>query len=376
MRFASGNCQALAEGFPSGNLATKARVRSPAFVRAHVNLKSPSVPGRDMIRVGILGSGGISHAHADGYLDQQNSSRARAVAVSDVVPAAAQALASRLGPDVKTYGDFHDLLDKEQLDAVDVCLPHNLHAEAIIAASKKGIAIMAEKPLTVSLEEARRVRDAIKGTGVKFLAAHTSIFTPSVQDAKKLAPSLVGKTYEVMTNECGLSLGISGWRTRKAEMGGGELIDTGYHPTYRLLYLASSSPKAVYAQTRRFRLNMEGEDTAHLLIEFDDGSTGEVNTSWAFDQPAGLHSFYAIGEKGQLYGEGNFLGYKVSGFSESTRKYDWKNPFIVEVSHFLDVIEGKAQPLQTIDDAYQVMRVIDAAYRSVESGKAEGLRKR
>ncbi|MGC8636039.1 MAG: Gfo/Idh/MocA family oxidoreductase, partial [Thermoprotei archaeon] len=48
----------------------------------------------------------------------------------------------------------------------------------------------------------------------------------------------------------------------------------------------------------------------------------------------------------------------------------------VEVSHFLDVIEGKAQPLQTIDDAYQVMRVIDAAYRSVESGKAEGLRGR
>ncbi|WP_449464217.1 Gfo/Idh/MocA family oxidoreductase [Tardisphaera saccharovorans] len=121
---------------------------------------------------------------------------------------------------------------------------------------------------------------------------------------------------------------------------------------------------------------MEGEDTAHLLIEFDDGSTGEVNTSWAFDQPAGLHSFYVIGEKGQLYGEGNFLGYKVSGFSESTRNYVWKNPFIVEVSHFLDVIDGKAQPLQTIDDAYQVMRVIDAAYRSVESGKAEGLRGR
>jgi len=327
-----------------------------------------------MMRIGILGSGGIAGAHANGYLDAANSSRAKVVAVSDVVSEAAKSLASRFGPDVKTYADFHELLEKEKVDAVDVCLPHNLHAEAVIAAAEKGVAVMVEKPLCITLDEAKKVREAVKKSGVKFLAAHTSVFTPSVQEAKKLAPSLIGKTYEVVTNECFAASGIGGWRAKKSTMGGGELIDTGYHPIYRLLYLAPSAPKEVYAITSRFKLNIEGEDTAHLLVRFDGGSLGEVNTSWAFDQLSGNHSFYVIGEKGQLYGEGNFLGYKIPGFSESSKRYDWKDPFVVEITHFIDVLEGKAQPLQTIDEAYEVMRVVDAAYRSVESGRPESLR--
>ncbi len=89
-----------------------------------------------MLRIGVLGSGGISHAHADGYLDPVNLSRARVVAVSDVLPVAAKSLASRFGPDVNTYGDFHELLEKEELDAVDICLPHNLHADAIVVGAR------------------------------------------------------------------------------------------------------------------------------------------------------------------------------------------------------------------------------------------------
>ncbi len=320
-----------------------------------------------MIKIGIMGAGGVSRAHLPGYIE--NSSRAKVVAVSDLLEKAARDLASKLGPDVRTYGDFNELLEKEELDAVDICLPHNLHASAIIAAAQKVKTIMVEKPLCISMEEADAIRSAVKDKGVNLIAAHTSIFTPSVQDAKRLSQGLVGRTYEIITNESFVLEDLRGsWRTKKAEMGGGELIDTGYHPLYRILYLSSSDPVEVYAATQRFRLDMEGEDSALLTIKFADGSLGQVNTSWAYENPYGYHSFYIIGEKGQLYGEGNFLGYKIKGFAEATRKYDWKDPFIVEVGHMIDVAEGKAQPLQGIDDAYKVMKLATAAYRSVEAG--------
>ncbi len=319
-----------------------------------------------MIKVAILGAGGISRAHLNGYLE--NASRAKVVAVSDVVREAARDLATRLGPDVRIYGDFNELLEEEEVDAVDICLPHNLHARAIEASVDKVRAIMVEKPLCISMEEAESIRARVKSTGAKLLAAHTSIFTASVQEAKKLAPSLLGRVYEIFSNEGGLSESIGGWRTKKAEMGGGELIDTGYHALYRLLYLSGSEPSEVYAVTQRFRLDMEGEDTAHLLVKFKDGSLGEINTSWAYENPSGYQSFYVIGEKGQLYGWRNFLGYRANRFSEAVRNYDWKDPFTVEVNHFIDVAEGKAEPLQTVDDAYNTMKLLTAAYKSVELG--------
>ncbi len=317
-----------------------------------------------MIKIAILGAGGISRAHLNGYIE--NAGRAKVVAVSDVVREAAKDLAARLSPDIKIYGDFNELLEREEIDAVDICLPHNLHARAIEASADKVKAIMVEKPLCISMEEAESIRAKIKSTGVKLLAAHTSVFTPSVQDAKKLVPSLLGRVYEVVCNEGGLSESIGGWRTKKAEMGGGELIDTGYHALYRLLYLSGSEPSEVFAVAQRFRLNMEGEDTAHLLVKFKDGSLGQVNTSWAYENPSGYQSFYVIGERGQLYGWRNFLGYRANRFSEAVKSYDWKDPFTVEVGHFIDVAEGKAEPLQSVDDAYNVMRLATAAYRSVE----------
>ena len=80
-----------------------------------------------------------------------------------------------------------------------------------------------------------------------------------------------------------------GWRASAATSGGGELIDTGYHPTYLMLHLAGGTPVEVAAMLSTHRLTFaEGEDSAQLLIRFDNGVVGQLVTSWAYD-PAGGH---------------------------------------------------------------------------------------
>jgi predicted dehydrogenase len=71
-----------------------------------------------------------------------------------------------------------------------------------------------------------------------------------------------------------------GWRASTATSGGGELMDTGYHPTYLMLHFAGGSPTEATALLSRHRLSfMEGEDSAQVLVRFDNGVVGQLVTA-------------------------------------------------------------------------------------------------
>jgi len=152
-------------------------------------------------------------------------------------------------------------------------------------------------------------------------------------------------------------------------MGGGELIDTGYHPTYRLLFLAGSEPATIAAVTGTYRLkHMQAEDTATVLIGFKNGITGLIRTSWAMTNPAGHFPFHVIGQHGELYGTPNELYVKPSRFGEPAKMtFPEVNTFEAEITHFVDCIEQGQQPVQSYKDGIRVLRVIRAAYDFVES---------
>src|SRR5207244_3105428 len=109
------------------------------------------------------------------------------VAVADVEPARAQYLADNYGrSDTRIYDGLTSLLSDPNVDTVDICLPHHLHTDAIIAAAQAGKSILCEKPLCTSIEDAARIGAVLKETGVTFVMAHNQLFQPSLIEARKL----------------------------------------------------------------------------------------------------------------------------------------------------------------------------------------------
>lgn len=323
--------------------------------------------------VGIIGCGGISRAHVRGWLAV--AGRARVVAGADVDEAQTAALATAVGGAAR-YADYRALLARDDVDVVDICLPHHLHKDAIVAAAAAGKHILCEKPLCLNLEEAAVCNAAIDRAGITFMSAHNTCFMPSLQAARaRLDERALGQVYLLYcADNFVMRAAVTGqlpttWRSSIATKGGGELIDTGYHPTYRLLYLAGSPAVEVTAMTGRYRVHgWEGEDTAQVMVRFADGVIGTILSSWAMDLPFGRYWWYAIGERGQMYGTEETLFVRENGFHEPAAQHFPKvDTYVAEIEHFTDCLHTGRRPLQTHVEATETLRLILAAYRAAES---------
>src|SRR4051795_8537542 len=272
----------------------------------------PSTMPSTTVRIGLIGAGGIAGAHVAGYL--RNPETATFAAVADPVRESAERRAGDTGAAI--YADYTTMLAEADIDAVDICLPHHLHKDAIVAAARAGKHILCEKPLCLSEEEAAEVRAAVEEAGVLLMCAHNQLFSPPVAKAVELiGDGLLGAVYEVRTTDSffnDFNPETMGWRASAKTSGGGELIDTGYHPTYLMLQLAGGEPVEVTAMLSNHRLKfMEGEDSAQVLVRFDNGVVGTLTTSWAYTPSANTERFSAVGEKGALFSDGQNLSYRL-----------------------------------------------------------------
>jgi predicted dehydrogenase len=195
-----------------------------------------------VIKVGLIGGGGIVDAHIRGY--RAYADVIKVTAVADVVAEAAQRRAAEL--DAAAYTDYRQMIMEADVDAVDICLPHYLHADAIVAAARAGKHILCEKPLCLTVLQADEVHQAVSAAGVTLMCAHNQLYLPAVSKAKELLDQgVIGPVYEVRTADSfynDFDPKNMGWRASAATSGGGELMDTGYHPTYLMLHFAGASP--------------------------------------------------------------------------------------------------------------------------------------
>jgi predicted dehydrogenase len=318
------------------------------------------------VRIGLIGAGGIAGAHVAGYL--RNPGTVTFAAVADPVREAADLRAGDTGAAV--YADYATMLAEADIDAVDICLPHHLHKDAIVAAARAGKHILCEKPLCLTPEEAAEVDAAVTAAGVTLMCAHNQLFLPAVAKAKELIDSgVLGHVYEVRTTDSffnDFDPSNMGWRAHAATSGGGELIDTGYHPTYLLLHLAGGSPVEVTAMLATHRLRfMEGEDSAQLLVRFDNGVIGSLVTSWAYQPADGTEKFSVVGELGSLTSDGLSLSYRRRGDAAPTVvELPPVHEFEAEIGHFARSILDGTRPLHTQKEGIQVLGIILAAYES------------
>jgi predicted dehydrogenase len=332
---------------------------------------SPDTP----VSVGLIGCGIISRKHARGYLAQPEA--VRVVAVADVIESLATERAEQLGG-ADRYTDYSELLRRNDLDAVDICLPHHLHADAIVAAAEAGKHILCEKPLCLTPTEAARIKRAVADNGVQLMCAHNALYLPAVARAKELiADGALGRVYELRTTDSfanDFDPASMGWRARRETSGGGELIDTGYHPTYLLLYLAGATPLEVTAMLSKHRLTfMDGEDSARVLVRFDDGMVGEVVTSWAYNAPPFAEKFSVCGELGSLWSDATTLYHRTGQGEPVVTRFPAVDTTAAEIADFVACVREGRRPIHTESEGTDVLEVILAAYRSVDLGRVVAL---
>ncbi len=339
---------------------------------------------KSQARVGILGAGGIARQHARGWNEYPEG--ARIAAFSDVATERAQQMSDTYtGGAAKIYDSIEAVVADPDIDIIDICLPHHLHTDAVIKAAEAGKAILCEKPLCTSLSDAARIRETLQRTGVIFMGAHNNLFTPSLLEARRLiSGGFLGQPFLIRSIETFQSRsfdpwtagsaqaggGQRGWRADLRQSGGGELLDTGYHGTYRLLSLAAGDrPVEVTGFLSRFLLShLPTEDTGQVFVRFESGVVGQILTSWALDV-VDQRQFEVEGEFGALAGSATKLSHQLYRWPEAaSRTYPAPATFTLEIGHFIDVVQNGATNAAPIDDTIRTLQVIKGAYLSAKLG--------
>ncbi len=136
-----------------------------------------------MLRVGILGTGGISGAHVRGW---QSVEDAQITALCDIRP---EQMEKYDGLGAVKYTDADEMLEKERLDILDICLPTYLHVEYSLKALERGIHVLCEKPVSLRAEDVEDIYEAAQRNGVRFMAAQVVRFWPEYAALKEICES-------------------------------------------------------------------------------------------------------------------------------------------------------------------------------------------
>ncbi|MCC6315121.1 MAG: Gfo/Idh/MocA family oxidoreductase [Thermomicrobiales bacterium] len=340
----------------------------------------------ERLGVGVLGAGGIARHHGQGWASFPE--RAALVAVADVSEPRAAAFADRFAAGAaRRYASIDELLADPEVQAVDICLPHHLHAGAIVAAARAGKASLCEKPLGTTMADAAEIAAVLRDAGVPFMMAHNQRFQPSAIEARRLlAEGALGDVYLVRSIEASqqrgpttgelppdLAAGESPWvwRGDPNRMGGGELLDTGWHGVYRLLALVGPDERPIdvsAALARCLHRGLAAEDTGLVVVRFASGLVGEVLTSWAFAMP-GDRQFEIAGELGSLAGSETGITHQLHGWPATERPLAPVHTFTDEIGHFLDVVQRGARCLAPFAEGARALQIIRAAYRSAADGR-------
>jgi predicted dehydrogenase len=318
-----------------------------------------------MLKVGMIGCGGISGTHVNGWHEVERQGKARLVATADVVEARAKERAAQLSAE-KYYTDYMEILKRDDIDAVDIMLPHYLHREATVKAAEHGKHVMCIKPMARTLEEGREMIQACKENKVILAIGHMSRFkTEYIKTKELIDKGVLGKMFLVRIMY-GFYPGLKDFHYKKDLIGGGVLISTGTHILDIMNWFVGDVKTVSYAGNSMIR-GMEGEDTAAVALEYENGAVGVLMCSWA---TRGLvETFWIHGSDGTLTTED---GVQFIDNDGKVTKYETQpvDSFGKKVEHFVDCLINKTEStIISGMDGYKSMEVALAAYKSGEEKK-------
>ncbi len=226
---------------------------------------------RKKLRIGIIGCGRISVMH---FVSVQVLKNAQLVACCDIEASKAKQAAEKY--QITPYVDYKDMLEKEHLDAVHICLPHYLHTSVSSYAIERGVHVLCEKPMSIAYKDAERV---VKLAGQKGVL-YGIIFQCRYNDASQFVKSRVyGKLGKVISVRSVLTwdrkqeyYDSSDWKGTWDKEGGGVVIDQAIHSIDLVRWIVDSEAEKISCSfANRNHAGLKVEDSAEGLITFRNG---------------------------------------------------------------------------------------------------------
>jgi predicted dehydrogenase len=348
--------------------------------------------------IGIVGLGNIGRYHAEqlGVLTSQFD--IDLAGGMDVAPLPRERFSDAFG--VPTYEDHQELY--ANVDSVIITTPNRFHEEYAIAALDAGIDVLVEKPIAHTIESADRVVETAKMSDGFCMVGFHNRFASPVQVLKEYQRR--GRFGDIHHIEAKYirRRGVPGrgsWFTQKETAGGGALIDIGAHAIDLALYIldfptvteVSGVTRSVFGSRPDYtHLEAWGEsgdgsfdvdDSASAFIRCADGTSISLEVAWAANRRSN-NEFVIQGDDAGArlnLSESDLTIFESSDagaphFSDTEIATRNDDPHLVEQRRFVEAIETNDTPsINTVEQALTVQRVMDAIYRSNESGEAEGI---
>ena len=320
------------------------------------------------LNVAVIGVGSMGKNHARIYSELKD---VNLIAVCDPNEECGKEVAGKYL--IKSYSDYKEMLKKEKIDAVSICVPTKLHKQVALDAIKSKINVLVEKPIAATAAEANEIIKAAEKNNVKLMVGHIEQFNPVVIELKKRIKD-IGNIFQVHCQRLSL------FPQRIIDVG--VVIDLAIHEIYVLKYLLGSKIKRVYAETAQ-RFHSSNEDLLVGTLRFENNILGVISANWL--TPKKVRQIKVTGEKGMFVA--NYITQELyfyeKQFASKYADYDSQfkmgtegekikigvkssEPLKNELEAFIACIKSNKEPPVTGKDG---LEAIDIAQKLLESAK-------
>ncbi len=329
----------------------------------------------ERVRVGLIGAGGITRAHIRGYLACKD--RAVVTAIADPVEAAARARQAELDGQCSLYGDWRELLDRADVDAVDICVPHDLHEAVAVGAAQRGKHILVEKPIARTLGEADAMIAAAEQAGVILMVCHDRRYHPAFIKIKELVDQgAIGRPLCLrLDHNQYIKLTPDHWIFQKERLGGGAVMSCLVHQ-FDLIRWYGGDVVQVGGLSLTVPTHMEGELIGVCPLRFASGAVGDTVINWGVrgqEVAGGLwyELVWLSGTEGNLH---NWNGIHLLRYDRPDATYESipvgpGEGHTGAIAHFVDCVRHGRRPLTDGHEGRAALEIALAAYASEESSR-------
>ncbi|MCC6754981.1 MAG: Gfo/Idh/MocA family oxidoreductase [Solirubrobacterales bacterium] len=327
------------------------------------------------MKVALCGLGEIGQIHLRAI---RESADAELAAVCELDAGLA---AESVGDEVPVFTDISQMIDQVSPGVVDICLPHHLHVPVAVDALEKGCDVLLEKPMADDLAGCDRITAAAAAAGRRVGISHNQIHYKPSRRLRELIDS--GRLGEIRAIYERLWMGgkYGGWREDSAQVGGGLLMDAGVHRIYMAEYLGGP--------VRRVSAIMDtprSEDAFVLTLEFEGGAIGVIQGGYhgpdgVFDDRIDIQASKGMAEilgceaffEGDLEGDIRLRTRLDGEWSDDPVIDHWDDSVVASVQAVLSDLAAGREPEAGIAAGRSAVALVEAAYRSAETGRAVDL---